>query len=383
MTNTIAKESIPVSGTSFIFELTNKLVKEGRSIIKLNVGEPDIAVPQIVKETLTEAVNNNETHYTTSQGYEPLRNEIARYYETNFSTTIDPDNIIVTAGVKMGINFVITSLIQAGDEVLIGTPCYPAYGDISRYCNGVVKEIRLTFTNEDFFILEQQITSKTKVFILNTPNNPTSAITYLSYQEKMFGFLQKYPNLVIIIDEIYLELTYSGQMNSFCKFIPYEHRLIILSGFSKAWSMTGFRLGYIIAPPWLKKRLIQLTSNSINCVSLFIQIAGIKALTERDHIIKARKLYETRAEFVVKKLSNSKNIKLYCKPESSFYVFFEVKNGYKNLALDLLDKTNVALVPGSVFGLELDRFLRLSFVQNENLLNTAINRIIAFIDQLN
>ena len=378
----MAKESVPISGTSFIFELTNKLIKEGKSIIKLNVGEPDVPVPQIVKDALTEAVNNNETHYTTSQGYEPLRNEIARYYETNFLTTIDPDNIIVTAGVKMGINFVLTALIQPGDEVLIGIPCYPAYGDIIRYCNGIVKEIKLTFTNEDFIILEQKITNDTKVFILNAPNNPTSASISDLYLEKMSVFLQKYINLKIIIDEIYLELTYSGQMNSFSKYVPYDSRLIILSGFSKAWSMTGFRLGYIITPHWLKKRLLQLTLNSINCVSIFIQIAGIQALREREHIIKARKLYNTRANFVIKLLSNSDNIRLYCKPESSFYVFFEVKNGNKNLALDLLDKTNVALVPGSAFGTGFDKFLRLSFVQNENLLNTALNRIIGFIDQL-
>ena len=147
-------------------------------------------------------------------------------------------------------------------------------------------------------------------------------------------------------------------------------------------SKKGFRIGNIITPHWLKKYILQLTLNSINCVSIFIQIAGIQALREREHIIKARKLFNTRANFVIKLLSNSDNIRLYCKPESSFYVFFEVKNGNINLALDLLDKTYVSLVPGSAFGTGFDKFLRLSFVQNENLLNTALNRIIGFIDQL-
>ena len=371
------------SNTSSIFNLAKSLENQGRSVIHLEIGEPDYHIPKITIDSVKSSIDNNQTNYVLGQGLFELRREIANYYKRRFNIDVNPKKeLIVTPGAKFGLYLTLYSLINPGDEVIIIKPSWPTYSNLVNLFGGKIKEFPLSFKiNQDITIFKSLLSEKTKLLIINFPNNPTSIMVNKNYLKNLVQVILAYRNLIIISDEIYMELTHDGKVNSMIQFSDIINRLVIISGFSKSFSMTGFRLGYVLAPFQLIKVLLKLVSNTITCVPPFIQMAAVHTLQLDEHIINARKFYKEKMEEVIKFLKDKDNISFPFVPNSSFYLFFKVKNGYESLALDILNKTGVATIPGIAFGENYKNFLRISITRDTDQLFKGISKILSFIEK--
>lgn len=376
-------QQIQPSGIRKFFDLA----AGSKDIISLGVGEPDFKTPWHVREACVYSLERGFTGYTSNAGMPELREGIANYLHTRFAVEYDPTNqIIATVGGSEAIDLALRALITPGDEILIPEPCYISYSPITAIGGGIPVGIE-TIGENDFKLtaesLEAKITPRSKVLILCYPSNPTGSVMTREDWEPIAKVVEKH-DLIVISDEIYAELTYGINHVSFASLPGMMDRTILVSGFSKAFAMTGWRMGYACGHPDLISAMLKIHQYTVMCAPSMGQVAALEALTngmeEKDRMVDS---YNQRRRLIVKGLRDAG---LEChEPQGAFYAFPSVrKTGLTSdqFAQRLLLEYKVAAVPGSVFGLGGEGYLRCSYATSVAQLNEAIERIGAFVTQL-
>lgn len=378
-------KEMPFSGIRKFFDVAAEM--EG--VISLGVGEPDFDTPINIRKKAIESIEEGKTTYTSNLGTKELRKEISRYLKERFQLEYDSkDQVIVTVGASEGIDIALRALIDPGDEVLYHEPCYVSYMPCIVMAGGVPvpivtrNENQFRLTPED---LEKAITPKTKVLLLNYPNNPTGAIMEKEDLEKIADILVK-NDILVITDEIYSELTYGGRKHVSIASLPgmYE-RTIVLNGFSKAFAMTGWRLGYAAGPKEIISAMTKIHQYVIMCAPTMSQYAGLEALkNSMDSVEQMRLEYDERRKYVVERF---RAIGMDCfEPLGAFYVFPSIEKSKMTsdeFCEKLLFTKKVAIVPGTAFGACGEGFVRVSYAYSMKELKNAIDIIEQFMAEIN
>ncbi|PYE52663.1 aminotransferase class I/II-fold pyridoxal phosphate-dependent enzyme [Paenibacillus barcinonensis] len=373
-------KQIPPSGIRKFFDL----VGDNKDIITLGVGEPDFVTPWHMREACVYSLERGMTSYTSNAGMPKLREALSQYLETQFDTKYDPkDEIIVTVGGSEAIDLALRALIVPEDEILIPEPSYVAYSPIASIGGGIPVGVE-TYAKDQFKVtaeaLEASITPKSKVVILCYPSNPTGAI--MTYEDWLpIAEVIKKHDLIVIADEIYAELTYNQKHVSFASIPDMKDRTILVSGFSKAFAMTGWRIGYMCGHPELIAAMLKIHQYTVMCAPAMGQVAALEALTnglgEKDRMVES---YNQRRRLIVQ---GFRDIGLDChEPQGAFYAFPSIqKTGLSSdlFAERLLTENKVAAVPGNVFGPQGEGFLRCSYATSVSQLNEALERIGNFV----
>ena len=374
---------IQPSGIRRFFDLASG----SKDIITLGVGEPDFITPWHVREACVYSLERGYTSYTSNAGTPELREAIAEYLYTSYQVKYDPkDEILVTVGGSEAIDLALRALIEPGDEILVPVPCYISYSPIASIGGGVPVEIE-TYARHEFKLqaedLKAKITPKSKVLILNYPSNPTGGI--MTYEDWLpIAKIVEENDLIVISDEIYAELTYGQQHVSFASIPGMKDRTILVNGFSKAFAMTGWRMGYACGHPDLIYAMLKIHQYTVMCAPVMGQVAALEALKnglgEKDQMVES---YNQRRRLIVQGL---RDIGLDChEPQGAFYAFPSIAStglGSEEFAQRLLLEAKVAAVPGNVFGAGGEGFLRCSYATGVNQLNEALNRIEQFVRKL-
>ena len=375
--------SIKPSGIRKFFDL----VSEKKDVISLGVGEPDFDTPWHIRDEGIYAFEKGRTFYTSNSGLKELRTEICKYLNRRFSLNYDPLNeVLITVGGSEAIDLALRALINDGDEVIIPEPCYVSYKPCAILADA--KPVTIDLKSENNFILtadelEKAITDKTKVLILAFPNNPTGAVMSKSDLEAIAKVVIKH-DIYVISDEIYAELTYSGEHHSIAE-IPYmKERTIVINGFSKSYAMTGWRLGYACGVKDIISQMTKIHQFAIMCAPTVSQYAAVEALKNGDKDIEAMKeSYNQRRRFL---LSSFKEMDIPCfEPFGAFYVFPCIKKfgiTSEEFAMKFLDEENVAVIPGTAFGDCGEGFLRISYAYSIEKLKVAMEKMAKFTSRL-
>ncbi|MDI9643225.1 MAG: aminotransferase class I/II-fold pyridoxal phosphate-dependent enzyme [Archaeoglobales archaeon] len=367
-------EELKPSGIRRFFDLVI-----GRDdVISLGVGEPDFPVPWKIREEMIYSLEKGYTSYTSNSGLPELREGIAEYYR-RFSLETSANRIIITTGASEAIDLAIRAIIDSGDRVILPEPCYVSYRPLVSLCGGEVISIP---TNPEFKLTSEAIRKyadeKTKAIILNYPANPTGVSYRKKELEEIADSVIEH-DLLVISDEIYAELTYDFKHVAIGSLNGMEDRVITINGFSKAFSMTGLRVGYIIAPEDILNGILKIHQYCMLCAPITSQIGAIEALKCLDEVEKARAEYLRRRNYVFKKLSEFLEIK---KPEGTFYAFPNISltnMGSEEFAEKLLFGKKVAVVPGNAFGECGEGYVRLAFAVKFEKLKEALDRMEEFV----
>src|SRR5580765_1645191 len=341
---------IPRSGIRDFFDIVSTM----KDVISLGIGEPDFDTPWHVRESTMFALERGVTHYTSNLGYLELRKALAKYVHKTFAAKYDPEHeVLVTVGVSEALDLALRALINPGDEVLYHEPCYVSYRATILFAHGV--PLAAETRAEDGFrltraMLEAKVTPKTKVLMLNFPNNPTGGVMSRQDLEDIAAFARE-RDLIFITDEIYGELTYDAPHTSIVSLPGMKERTIFLHGFSKAWAMTGFRLGYACGPAELIEAMMKIHQYTMLCASSLSQKAALEALARPEcDIAEMVDAYRLRRNYLVTAFAE---MELEChRPLGAFYAFPGVAKlglSSRDFALRLLHEEKVAVVPGSAF----------------------------------
>jgi len=365
-----------------VLEKANKMKSEGKDIINLGIGQPDFTTPQNIVHAAIKALKDGHHGYTPSNGILELREAVANYIYKNYQVNISPENILITPGGKPVIFFAALILGNKDSEVIYPDPGFPIYRSMIKYSGA--KPVPLYLKEEDNFEinlddLSKLINSKTKLVIINNPNNPTGSFMSEKKIKKIVELLENYPNITILSDEIYSKIIFDGNaMPSFLKYDNIIDRLIILEGWSKTFCMTGWRLGWSVWPKKIIEFANKLCVNDHSCPNSIAQYAGIEALTgPKDEIKKIIEEFEKRKKYIHSELNKLEKISCF-KPGGAFYAFPNVTktnlsgNEFADIALN---KHGVALVPGSSFGNSANDFVRLSYANSIENIAKAVNRL--------
>ncbi len=373
---------IPRSGIRDFFEL----VSQRSDIISLSIGEPDFVTPWTIREAAIFALDRGATSYTPNMGLLKLRRAIGEYVARNFGLGYDPKTeILITVGVSEALDLAIRAVVNPGDEVLYHEPCYVSYRPLIAMAHGV--PVTVATSRENGFrltreMLEAKTTSRTRVLLLNFPTNPTGAALTPTEVAEIGAFARDH-DVLVISDEIYSELTYEGERGSIAACPGLRERTIFLHGFSKAWAMTGFRVGYAAAPPELTEAMMKIHQYTMLCAPRLSQEAAIEALQSDRDTSMMRDEYRRRRNYIVSALND---IGLPChKPNGAFYVFPCIENSglsSQEFALRLLEEEDVACVPGSAFGPSGEGFLRCSYATEFDQIKIAMERMRNFVARL-
>lgn len=377
-------KSIQPSGIRKFFDV----VSEMPDAISLGVGEPDFETPWNVRSAGIEAIEKGKTFYTSNSGLMQLREEIAKYVDRKYDLKYDAGKeILITVGGSEAIDIALRSILDEGDEVLIPMPAFVSYEPCTVMAGGVPVTINLKEENE-FRLTEDElraaITPKTKAIVLSFPNNPTGAIMERKDLDAIVPIIIE-NDIIVITDEIYAELTYSNEKHvSIASYPGMKERTIYINGFSKAFAMTGWRLGYVCAPRDIIEQMTKIHQYAIMCSPTISQYAGVEAMRNTDEEVEMmRKTYNQRRRFL---LSEFKRIGIDCfEPKGAFYVFPSIKKfgmTSDEFATRLLESHKLAVVPGSAFGECGEGFLRISYAYSIDNLKKGIARIEAFINSL-
>jgi len=375
--------NIPPSGIRKFFDL----VSGSKDIISLGVGEPDFSTPWHVREAAVYSLERGRTKYTPNSGIPELREAIAEYYHKSFKISYEPMNeVLVTVGSSEAIDLALRALIVPGDEILIPEPCYISYSPITALGGGIPVGIE-TFAKDQFKLkpeaLQAVVTPRSKILILCYPSNPTGGI--MTYEDWVpIAKLVEEHDLIVISDEIYGELTYSQKHVSFASLPGMKDRTIVVNGLAKAFAMTGWRIGYACGHPDLIAAMTKIHQYTVMCAPVMGQVAAHEALTngleEKDRMVES---YNQRRRLVVK---GFREIGLEChEPQGAFYAFPSIAATGLNseeFAQRLLLEAKVAAVPGHVFGLGGEGFLRCSYATSVAQLTEALERIGNFLGKL-
>tara|TARA_B100000945_G_scaffold71310_1_gene54312 strand:- start:13116 stop:14279 length:1164 start_codon:yes stop_codon:yes gene_type:complete len=376
-------------GTETAFEVlakAQKLEAQGKNVIHLEIGEPDFDTPENIVSAGQNALSNGFTSYNPSPGYGDLRDVIAKDISTSRGIKVSGENVIVTPGGKPIMFFVMLALIENGDEVLYPNPGFPIYESMIEFCGGTAVPMQL-HGDRDFNIdiseVRNQITSKTKLMIINSPNNPCGSILGDSELEELAN-IAKENNILVLSDEIYSRFLFEGDHNSITTFPDMLSRTIILDGLSKTYAMTGWRIGYGVFPENLIEPISRLVTNSVSCTASFTQQAAIEAISgsQRKPNLMVDE-FKRRRNIIVDGLNSIRGFNC-AMPKGAFYAFPDISGtGFSSgvLANRLLEDAGVALLAGECFGKYGEGFLRISFANSEKNLNEALSRIEKFIKE--
>ena len=381
----LAKKAVDIkpSGIRKFFDIAAEM--EG--VISLGVGEPDFKTPWVVRDRAIENLERGRTTYSANRGLMMLREEISRYLERKIDVKYDPvDEVLVTVGGSEAIDLCIRALIEPGDEVLIVEPCFVSYLPIVELCDGV--PVRIDTKAEDNFrltakALKEKITEKTKLLVFPFPNNPTGAVMKKEHLEEIAEVLRD-TNIIVLSDEIYSELTYGTDHVSIASLPDMRERTIIVNGFSKAYSMTGWRLGYAAGPKEIMEIMTKIHQFAVMCAPTTSQHAAIEALKSCDNnIAEMREEYNIRRRFLVDGLNR---LGLTCfEPEGAFYVFPCIQSTgltSEEFCTRLLYDQKVAVVPGTAFGECGEGFVRISYSYSVEHITKALKKIGKFLEKL-
>ena len=379
-------QRVKPSPTLAISALAQQLKAEGRDIINLGVGQPDFATPAHIKEAAIEAIHDNKTGYTAVDGIPELKDAIIKKFKRDNNLEFEMNQVLVSCGGKQSFSNLCQALLNDGDEVIIPAPYWVSYPDIVLLAGG--KPVFVKATQDEHFKLtpeklEAAITDKTRLFVINSPSNPTG-ISYSREELAALGeVLLQYPDIVVATDDMYELILFDKEFSNILNATPaLAERCIVLNGVSKAYAMTGWRIGYAAGPVELIQGMKKIQGQSTSNPASISQYASVAALNgDQDVLIPMLKAFKKRHDFVVKGLNAIDGVEC-LESDGTFYCFPKVEgliarvNGVANdaeLAEYLLDKTGVALVPGSAFGSE--GHIRLSFATSMENLEQAIERI--------
>lgn len=374
---------VPRSGIRDFFEI----VSTRKDIISLSIGEPDFVTPWHIREAAIFALERGATAYTENLGLLKLREALADYVRRSYDISYSPETeILVTVGVSEALDLALRAVIEPGDEMLYHEPCYVSYSPVGTFTGAT--PVPVTTRREDDFrltrdMLEDKVTEMTKVLLLNFPTNPTGSVLRRGDVEGLAAFAQEH-DLLVITDEIYSELTYEGERVSIGGMPGMKERTIFLNGMSKAWAMTGFRIGFACAPPELTEAMMKIHQYTMMCAPILSQRAAIEALENGDaDVARMKREYERRRNFIC---SSFEEMGLPCHvPNGAFYVFPYI-GGYGLSSMDfsmrLIEKKQVACVPGSAFGPSGEGFMRCSYATGMDEIKEAMTRIAAFVKEL-
>lgn len=374
-------------GTETAFEVlmkARKLEADGADIIHLEIGEPDFDTPRNIIDAGVTALNSGFTHYGPSPGLQEVRDRIAQEIVDSRNISVSGDNVVITPGGKPIMFFAILALINEGDEVLYPNPGFPIYESMINFVGGVPVPMKL-LSDRDFRIdideVATQITPKTKLMIINSPNNPCGSIIEHSELEEL-ARLAKENDILVLSDEIYSRLLYEGQHHSIAAFEDMLDRTIILDGFSKTYAMTGWRVGFGIMPVDLVEPISRLSTNSVSCTAAFTQMAVLEAMNgpqdDADHIVNE---FKKRRDIIVSGLNNIKGIRCPM-PKGAFYIFPNVEGTgmtSREFADGLLEEGGVAGLAGESFGKYGKGCVRFSFANSAENIERALERIDNFV----
>lgn len=370
-------------GTETAFEVLNRaksLERQGKSIIHLEIGEPDFDTPQNIVEAAVRALHSGWTHYGPSAGLPELREAIARDVSESRDIEVKPDEVVVVPGGKPIIFYTMLSLIDEGDEVIYPNPGFPIYESMINYVGGKAIPIPLREEREfalDVSELASLITNRTKLIILNSPQNPTGGILSRRDIEQVAAVIGD-RNIMVLSDEIYRRLQFGGRPFSIASVAGMKERTIILDGFSKTYAMTGWRIGYGVMRPDLAAQMTRLMTNSNSCTATFTQCAGVEAIHgDQSAVERMCAEFEHRSRLFVERLNRIRGFS--CRmPRGAFYVFPNITaSGWKSkpLADALLDQAGVAALSGTAFGQFGEGYLRFSVASSMKNLDEALVRI--------
>ena len=371
-------------GTETAFETLAKakeLERQGKSIIHLEIGEPDFDTPLHIRDAAKKALDDGFTHYGPSAGQLELRESIAKHQTERQGYEVSADNVIVTPGGKPVMFFTIMALIEQGDEVIYPNPGFPIYESMIRYMGGTPVPMQLneeTGYNADIDDLKSLVTPRTKLMIVNSPNNPCGSVIPETDLQRLAEIALE-NDILVMADEIYKDMYYGGQEHvSITKFPGMRDRTVILDGFSKSYAMTGWRLGYGVFPDFLVEPVVRLMTNSVSCTSVFSQMAAIAALEgPQDSVRMMMEEFTKRRDLIVEGLNSLPGITCPV-PKGAFYAFPNIRaTGWSSqeFAEKAMYEAGVALLAGTAFGQYGDGYVRISFANSRKNLQEAIERL--------
>ena len=363
-----------------ILERAQELEREGRSIIHLAVGEPDFPTPKVIKDAAVKALDADKTHYTHSLGTFELRQAIADYYLKRYRVKINPEQVLVTSGTSPALMLACAALLNPGDKVMVSDPGYACYGNFISYCDGTPQFINVYEDNGFQYepqTLKKSISPQTKAIMINSPANPTGNLLEADRMRELAAL-----GIPLLSDEIYHGLVYEGEEHSILEFTD---NAFVFNGFSKLYAMTGWRLGYLIAPPRFMRTLQTLQQNFMISASHFGQVAALTALTSPEvdkDLEKMRKIYDERRRFMLQRVREI-GLHVAVPPTGAFYIFANAKkftSDTYNFAFEILEKAGVGVTPGIDFGKNGEGYLRFSYANSLENIAEGMNRLERFLN---
>jgi len=362
-----------------VMEAAQAMERQGEHIIHLEVGEPDFDTPECIKEAAVRALREGKTHYTDSRGLLELREAICAHYYRRYGVDVSPDRVLVTSGTSPAMFMIFSALLEQDDEIIISDPHYACYPNFIRFAQGRPVKVRV-YEEEGFQFqseaIRRRIGPRTRGIFINSPANPTG--TLLS-EERMRELADLGPYL--ISDEVYHGLVYEGKEHSALEFTD---RAFVLNGFSKLYAMTGWRLGYLIAPPAFVRTLQKIHQNFFISANAIAQWAGIAALTEAEgEVQRMRAMYDQRRKVMIQRLK-ALGFGIQVEPTGAFYVLANARRFHRDsyrLAFDILKKAKVGVTPGIDFGEGAEGYLRFTYANSVERIEEAMERIRVYLER--
>src|SRR2546425_1365492 len=368
-------------GALSVYARAKELEREGRSIIHLELGEPDFHPAASVNEALKRAVDEGKDRYCPVAGVPALREALATYLRDTRNLNVAPNSVVIAPGCKIALFMAMMALLDPGDEVLYPDPGFPGYSSITLGLGGIPVPFELSerkHLQPDPDEIAAKITSRTKVLITNSPGNPTGTVYTDEVQRRLAELAVKH-DLLVFSDEIYARIIYGGNYVSMLSYPGMEERTLIIDGFSKSFAMTGWRLGYTVAPPRIVPALEMMAVNSYTCVAEFTQHAAIEALRDRESgTPRMVREFARRREQFVRDLNRVPGFRC-APPEGAFYAWVNIADtgmSAEDLCRILLEDAGVAAIPGAAFGSSGVEFVRFSFASSTDTLYEAVERIL-------
>ncbi len=379
---------LPASATLTMAAKAREMKNEGIDIIGLSLGEPDFNIPEYIKDAAIDAINDNYNSYTPVDGYLDLKQSISNKFKRDNNLNYNANQIVVSTGAKQSIANAVQALVKPGEEVILLAPFWVSYSAIVLMAEGIPKIITSDISSDfkvDAEEIEKAISDKTKMIIINSPNNPSGSIFGFEELNKIASVLRKYPEIFVLSDEIYEHINYGVKHVSFASIAGMYERTITVNGIAKAFAMTGWRIGYLGAPEWIAKACTKLQGQVTSGANCIAQKATIKALTESPKKINYMiQEFQERRNMIIKLLSEIKGFKLN-NPDGAFYVFPDISyyfgkkiagkiiNSASDFAMVILEKAHVATVTGDAFGCP--KNIRISYAASQENIKEAVNRI--------
>lgn len=376
-------QAVQMSSIRVVMEKARNMKDAGEDVISFSAGEPDFATPERIRQEAIQAIFANETHYSSNRGNVQLRKSVAERIRQDTGVSYSSEKeIVITNGCAEALNNVMLSVIDPGDEVIVFTPAFVSYVNLTRLCGGIPIELPLTQENDfqiDLEQLQRAVTPRTKMMVLNNPNNPTGAV----YRDDILAGLceiARKNNLLVMTDEVYSYITYDQAFHSIVSYPGMKERTFLINGFSKTYAMTGWRLGYIATDARFVDALMRVHQYSSTSSATFTQIAAAKAMNAPEVQAEVRRMVEVFAQrraLVLEELSSIPALS-YVVPQGAFYIMLNVSGtglSGAEFAEKLLEEEKIAVVPAAGLGKECVDFVRLSFASSEQDLREGFRRI--------